>query len=145
MPEDWDAGDEPRDQRERFRRWLRKWVEASGVSMRSLSRALGKDEKYVAELLNGERRSLPTPEELRSALPLLRPKGKETGPTLVEAMEAAYGVSRLELQAELETLAARTESDAPLTEKDYEAIRDFVAFTVARARRRAQQAGDGNP
>jgi hypothetical protein len=59
---------------DQFRAFARQRLAETGVSMRKLSRAMGRDDAYVSQLLDpppGRSRPMPTPVELRAAAVLL--------------------------------------------------------------------------
>lgn len=128
---------EPRRQQrqhqlERFRRYLRQRLAETGVPMRRLARAMGRDPAYIAQLLDpppGRRRALPAPDELRRAAPVL-------GVPLLELLEVAYGITRADLDlddgaAEGDEWAAALEG---LTSGQREQVRAFAAFLKAQGR-----------
>jgi len=132
----------------RFQDYLRRQLKESGMSMRALSLAMGRDPSYVAQLLDpppNRSRALPSPDELRLAAPLL-------GVPLVELLEQAYGITRVELEAELNTMAAHTGACADelsdLTTVEREEVLDFVAYVKSKREVRRRDAlarsGEGN-
>ena len=116
----------------RFRAYLRERMAASGVSGRQLSLAMGHDLNYVGQLLDppaGRSRAMPSPDELRLAAPVL-------GVGLVELLEAAWGISRDELEGEIATMAAHTGTLAgdlaELSPAEREEVRAFMSFVKAK-------------
>lgn len=119
---------------EQFRAALRAILERSELSMRALSAALGRDAGYVAALLDPSRpsRARPTPADLMRA-------SDATGITLVELLEALWGIDRSRLGAELGRLGARApsaQSLEELTESERASVSEFVAFLASRHSRR---------
>src|SRR5450759_3977320 len=82
-----------------FRARLRDILGRSGLSMRALSAALGRDPGYVAALLDPSRpsRASPTPADLLRA-------SDGTGIPFVELLEALWGVEPQRLADELAVL-----------------------------------------
>jgi len=118
---------------EGFQAYLRERLSETGVSMRGLSLAMGRDPAYVAQLLDQRPRrlrALPTPDELRRAAPLLRV-------SLVDLLDAAYGITRAELEKELGTMAAHTGACAGelagLTPRQMEEVMSFIAYVRAKS------------
>jgi len=119
-------------QLERFRAYLRARMAAAGVSGRQLSLAMGHDLNYVGQLLDpppGRSRAMPSPDELRLAAPVL-------GVGLVELLEAAWGISRDELEGEIATMAAHTGTLAgdwaELSAEEREEVRSFMSYVKAK-------------
>ena len=116
-----------------FRARLRDVLTRSGLSMRALSAALGRDPGYVAALLDPSRpsRARPTPADLLRA-------SEATGIGFVELLEALWGIEPQRLADELAVLglggSADTRLDA-LSEDERAEVSDFVDFLVARHRR----------
>ena len=79
-----------------FRAALRDILARSGLSMRALSAAMGRDPGYVAALLDPSRpsRARPTPADLLRA-------SDATGIAFVELLEALWGIERARLADEL--------------------------------------------
>jgi len=129
-----------REQTERFRAYLRERLQATGVSKRKLSLAMGRDPSYVAQLLDPPRtgpRALPSPAELRKAAPLL-------GVPLMELIEHAWGITRVELEVDLQAIAAHQGTWAAdlfeLNAVERAEVLNFIAFTKAK-RKEARQSG----
>lgn len=118
----------------RFQIYLRRRLQETGVSMRSLSLAMGRDPAYVAQLLDpphGRPRALPPPDELKLAAPLL-------GVPLLELLDVAYGITRADLEDELVTMArhqnAWIDAMEGLTVAQREQVLTFAAFVKAHGR-----------
>jgi transcriptional regulator with XRE-family HTH domain len=119
-----------------FRARFRDVLARSGLSMRALSAALGRDPGYVAALLDPSRpsRARPTPADLLRA-------SDATGIPFVELLEALWGIERLRLADELGRLGLGGSADtrlAGLSDAERAEVSDFVAFLVARHRRDAR-------
>lgn len=110
---------------EEFRAALRDVLVRSGLSMRALSAALGRDPGYVAALLDPSRpsRARPTPVDLLSA-------SDATGITFVELLESLWGIERARLAGELGSMAQG--SLERLTDAERTSVADFVSFLSAR-------------
>ena len=104
---------------------LRDVLVRSGLSMRALAAALGRDPGYVAALLDPSRpsRARPTPVDLLSA-------SDATGITFVELLESLWGIERARLAGELGSMAQG--SLEPLTDAERTSVADFVSFLSAR-------------
>jgi transcriptional regulator with XRE-family HTH domain len=119
-----------------FRARFRDILALSGLSMRALSAAMGRDPGYVAALLDPSRpsRARPTPADLLRA-------SDATGIPFVELLEALWGIERLRLADELGRLGLGGSADtrlAGLSDAERAEVGDFVAFLVARHRRDAR-------
>jgi transcriptional regulator with XRE-family HTH domain len=119
-----------------FRARLRDVLERSGLSMRALSAALGRDPGYVAALLDPSRpsRARPTPADLLRV-------SDATGIPFVELLEALWEVESQRLAVELAALGLGGPADphlSGLTDADRAEVRDFVDFLAARHRRGAR-------
>jgi transcriptional regulator with XRE-family HTH domain len=120
-----------------FRAQLRDILARSGLSMRALSAALGRDPGYVAALLDPTRpsRAHPTPADLLRA-------SDATGIPFVELLESLWGIEPQRLANELAALglggSADTRLDA-LSEDERAEVSDFVAFLSARHRKARPQ------
>lgn len=81
---------------ETFRARLRTVLDRSGLSMRQLSLAMGRDVGYVAALLDPTRpsRARPTPDDLVRL-------SDATGISLAELLESLWGIDRRRLAADL--------------------------------------------
>jgi len=116
-----------------FRTRLRDVLTRSGLSMRALSAALGRDPGYIAALLDPSRpsRARPTPADLLRA-------SDATGIPLVELLEALWEIEPQRLADELAVLGLGGSADTRLgaLSKDERAeVSDFVAFLSARHRK----------
>ena len=120
-----------------FRAKLHDILERSGLSMRALSAAFGRDPGYVAALLDPSRpsRARPTPADLLRA-------SDATGIPFVELLQALWGVEPRRLADELGRLGLGASTDPRLTglsDIERAEVSDFVDFLAARhgkARRR---------
>jgi transcriptional regulator with XRE-family HTH domain len=116
-----------------FRARLRDILARSGLSMRALSAALGRDPGYVAALLDPSRpsRARPTPADLLRA-------SDATGIPFVELLEALWGIEPSRLADELAVLGFGGLADtrlAGLSEPERAEVSDFVTFLSARHRK----------
>ena len=86
-----------------FRAALRDILTRSGISMRGLSAAMGRDPGYVAALLDPSRpsRARPTPADLLRASDV-------TGIAFVELLESLWGIPLSRLAGELARLGVGT-------------------------------------
>ena len=115
---------------EEFRTHLRGVLARSGLSMRALSAALGRDPGYVAAILDPSRpsRARPTPADLLQT-------SDATGIPFVELLEALWGIEPRRLADELAKLGIGASFDAEitcLTSAERATVADFVAFLAAR-------------
>ena len=113
-----------------FRARLRDVLTRSGLSMRALSAALGRDPGYVAALLDPSRpsRARPTPADLLRA-------SDATGIPFVELLEALWGIDPRRLADELTRLGVRdlrAGRKGDLTDVEWANVADYVAFLAAR-------------
>jgi transcriptional regulator with XRE-family HTH domain len=113
-----------------FRARLREVLARSGLSMRALSAALGRDPGYVAALLDPSRpsRARPTPADLLRA-------SDATGIPFVELLEALWGIDPRRLADELTRLGVRdlrAGRKGDLTDVEWANVADYVAFLAAR-------------
>jgi transcriptional regulator with XRE-family HTH domain len=124
---------------EEAREAIRAILERTGMSMRALSAAMGRDPGYIAAYLDPTRpsRARPTPDDLVAA-------ADATGITVVELLEAVWGIDRRRLADELAVLgvggSAGTAFDR-LTDPERREVADFAAFIVARRRGRSGEEG----
>ena len=119
-----------------FRARLRDVLARSGLSMRALSSALGRDPGYVAALLDPSRpsRARPTPAHLLRA-------SDATGIPFVELLESLWGIEPTRLANELAALGLGNTADtrlAGLSEADRTQVSDFLDFLVTRRSRRSR-------
>ena len=113
-----------------FRGAIRDVLKRSGLSMRALSAAMGRDPGYIAALLDPTRpsRARPTPADLLAA-------SDATGIALVELIESLWGIERDRLTGELRGLGLVGGLDEPmrrLTRDERALVADFVELLVAR-------------
>jgi len=113
-----------------FRTALRDVLERSGLSMRALSAAMGRDPGYIAALLDPSRpsRARPTPADLIRA-------SDATGIAFVELLESLWGIERSRLADELGHLGLGGSGEGAfdrLSESERASVADFIAFLVAR-------------
>jgi hypothetical protein len=102
--------------------------------MRALSAAMGRDPGYLAALLDPTRpsRARPTPADLVAA-------SDATGISLVELLEALWGIDPERLAGELAGLGVGPSLDkrlARLTDAERASVADYVAFLASRHSRR---------
>ena len=119
-----------------FRARLRDVLARSGLSMRALSAAFGRDPGYVAALLDPSRpsRARPTPADLLRA-------SDATGIPFVELLESLWGIEPTRLANELAALGLGNTADtrrAGLSEADRAQVSDFLDFLVTRRSRRSR-------
>jgi transcriptional regulator with XRE-family HTH domain len=116
-----------------FRVRLREVVGRSGLSMRALSAALGRDPGYVAALLDPSRpsRARPTPADLLRV-------SDATGIPFVELLESLWGIEASRLADELAVLGFGGLADTcvgMLSDAESAEVSDFVTFLSARHRK----------
>ena len=116
-----------------FRAHMRDILARSGLSMRALSAAFGRDPGYVAALLDPSRpsRARPTPVDLLRA-------SDATGIPFVELLQALWGIEPARLADELALLGLG--GSAPtcggmLSGTESAEVSDFVDFLVSRHRK----------
>jgi len=120
-----------------FRAAVRDILERSGLSMRALSAAMGRDTGYIAALLDPSRpsRARPTPADLLRA-------SDATGIPFVELLEALWGIPSSRLVDELAALGLGVPSEgglAGLSQAEQASVADYVAFLTARHTRRPRR------
>jgi transcriptional regulator with XRE-family HTH domain len=120
-----------------FRARLRDVLARSGLSMRALSAALGRDPGYVAALLDPSRpsRARPTPADLLRA-------SDATGIPFVELLESLWGIEPQRLADELAVLGlggSAATCVGMLSDAESAEVSDFVAFLSARHRKARPQ------
>jgi hypothetical protein len=120
-----------------FRASLRDIVERSGLSMRALSHAMGRDPGYLAALLDPTRpsRARPTPADLVAG-------SDATGIPFIELLELLWGIERSRLVDELVRFSVSDANDRRLDQlpgADRREIGQFIDFVIAR---RARRRGD---
>jgi hypothetical protein len=126
---------EPTD--DEFRTSLREVLVRSGLSMRALSGAMGRDPGFIAASLDATRpsRARPTPADLLRA-------SDATGIPFVELLAALWGISPVRLADELGRLGV---GDLPvggvgdLTDAERAEVADFAAFLASRRPRRVRE------
>jgi transcriptional regulator with XRE-family HTH domain len=116
-----------------FRVRLRDVLGRSGLSMRALSAALGRDPGYVAALLDPSRpsRARPTPADLLRA-------SDATRIPFVELLESLWGIEPQRLADELAMLGLGGSAftcAGMLSDAESAEVSDFVAFLSARHRK----------
>lgn len=116
-----------------FRAAIREVLARSGLSMRALSAAMGRDPGYIAALLDPSRpsRARPTPADLLGA-------SDATGIAFVELLESLWGIPASRLSGELASLGVGPSPDgrlAGLTDTERASVTDYVAFLASRHRR----------
>ena len=124
---------------EQFRAALRDILARSGLSMRALSAAMGRDPGYIAALLDPSRpsRARPTPADLLAA-------SDATGIAFVELLESLWGIERSRLADELRGLGVAGSGEGGLdrlTEAERREVADFAAFLGSRGRHRGRARG----
>lgn len=117
-----------------FRANLRVLLARTGLSMRGLSAAMGRDPGYVAALLDPTRppRARPTPEDLLRA-------SDATGISVVELLELLWDVPRERLAAELVADGFEASVDrliSHLADADRRELGEYARFLAERAGRR---------
>ena len=125
-----------------FRTQLRDILARSGLSMRALSAALGRDPGYVAALLDPSRpsRARPTPADLLRA-------SDATGIPFVELLKALWGIEASRFADELAALGLGGSADgqlASLTEAERASVAAFVAFLAAGHPRHSRRRTSGS-
>ncbi len=113
-----------------FRARFREVLKRSGLSMRALSHAMGRDPGYVAALLDPTRpsRARPTPADLLGA-------SDETGITFVELLELLWEIPPSRLATELAELGVGMSLDerlGELSDAERSSAADYFAFLAAR-------------
>ena len=122
-----------------FRTALRTILERSGLSMRALSAAMGRDPGYIASLLDPSRpsRARPTPADMLRA-------SDATGIPFVELLESLWGIKSSRLADELVGLGVAGSglgSLDRLTDAERTSVADYVAFLSARRVGRGRRRG----
>jgi transcriptional regulator with XRE-family HTH domain len=122
---------------DQFRAAIRDVLARSGLSMRALSAAMGRDPGYIAALLDPTRpsRARPTPADLLAT-------SDATGIAFVELLESLWGISPDRLSDELRRLGQDGRPDQPmrrLTREERALVADFVDLLVARRRGRPKR------
>jgi len=122
-----------------FRARVRNILERSGLSMRALSAAMGRDTGYIAAILDPSRpsRARPTPADLLRA-------SDATGIAFVELLESLWGIPSSRLAEELVGLGVGGSglgSLGRLTDAERTSVADYVAFVSARHVGRGRRRG----
>jgi transcriptional regulator with XRE-family HTH domain len=122
-----------------FRARVRNILERSGLSMRALSAAMGRDTGYIAAILDPSRpsRARPTPADLLRA-------SDATGIPFVELLESLWGIKSSRLADELVGLGVAGSglgSLDRLTDAERTSVADYVAFLSARRVGRGRRRG----
>jgi len=120
-----------------FRAAVRNILERSGLSMRALSAAMGRDSGYIAALLDPTRpsRARPTPADLLRA-------SDATGISFVELLEALWGIEPSRLADELGHLGVVRSGEASLdrlTDAQRREVGDFADFLASREKHRKRR------
>jgi hypothetical protein len=126
-------------QRERWRQYVRKLLVRTGLPLERLSAVFGKDGVYVSELLaTRKKRAIPDPFELRAAARKLQAMGHNI--TLAELLEAAWGVTPEEIQADRQSVQTRSYERLGLGELTRRELDDVeLAIQLIKARRQERQ------
>jgi len=121
---------------EELRAAIRDVLERSGLSMRALSAAMGRDTGYVAALLDPSRpsRARPTPADLLRA-------SDATGIAFVELLESMWGIKGSRLADELGRLGVGGSGEGAfdrLGDAQRREVADFADFLASRGGRRGR-------
>jgi transcriptional regulator with XRE-family HTH domain len=116
-----------------FRAAIRDVLERSGLSMRALSAAMGRDTGYIAALLDPTRpsRARPTPADLLAA-------SDATGITFVELLESLWGIGSTRLADEIGRLGISGSGEGAfyrLGDAQRRQVADFADFLASRGSR----------
>ena len=127
---------------EAFRAALRAVLSRTGLSMRSLSAAMGRDPGYVAALLDPSRpsRARPTPDDLLAA-------SDATEIPFVELLKMLWEIPPSRLAGELAALGLGAPSKgqlAGLSEAERASVADYTAFLAARHARPGRRRRSGS-
>ena len=115
---------------------IRDVLERSGLSMRALSAAMGRDTGYIAALLDPSRpsRARPTPADLLRA-------SDATGIAFVELLESMWGIKGSRLADELGRLGVGGSGEGAfdrLGDAQRREVADFADFLASRGGRRGR-------
>jgi transcriptional regulator with XRE-family HTH domain len=115
---------------------IRELLARSGLSMRALSAAMGRDTGYVAAILDPTRptRARPTPADLLAA-------SDATGITFVELLESLWGIGRTRLADELGSLGVGLADEDKLdrlSDAQRRQVADFADFLASRGDHRGR-------
>jgi transcriptional regulator with XRE-family HTH domain len=107
---------------------MREILKRTGLSMRQLSLAMGRDAGYVAALIDESRpsRAMPTPADLQCL-------SDHTGIALVHLLERFWGVAPRRLADDLNKLSIRFEEDnrlSQLTDAELDQVLEFAGYLV---------------
>ncbi len=121
---------------EELRGAIRDVLERSGLSMRALSAAMGRDTGYIAALLDPSRpsRARPTPADLLAA-------SDATGIAFVELLESMWGIKGSRLADELGRLGVGGSSEGAfyrLSDEQRREVGDFADFLASHGGRRGR-------
>src|SRR5450759_1769515 len=113
-----------------FRAAIRDVLARSGLSMRALSAAMGRDTGYIAAILDPTRptRARPTPADLLAA-------SDATGITFVELLESLWGIGSTRLADELGSLGVGLADEDKLdrlSDAQRRQVADFADFLASR-------------
>ena len=119
-----------------FRAAIRELLERSGLSMRALSAAMGRDTGYIAALLDPSRpsRARPTPADLLAA-------SDATGITFVELLESLWGIGSTRLADEIGRLGVAGSGEGAfyrLSDAQRRQVADFARFLASRGDHRGR-------
>jgi transcriptional regulator with XRE-family HTH domain len=107
---------------------VRELLATSGLSMRALSAAMGRDADYVAAFLDPRRptRARPTPEDLAKA-------ADAAGTSLVDLLDGVWGISRERIARELRGKRQLAGDDLPagLTDAERAQVLDYARFLIS--------------
>ena len=115
---------------EQVRAEMREILDRTGLSMRQLSLAMGRDAGYVAAFLDESRpsRAAPTPEDLRRL-------SDQTDIPLVHLLERFWGIPPERLAQDLAQLSVRFSEDdrlSQLTDAELKEVLDFAGYLIER-------------
>ncbi|MGA2513817.1 MAG: hypothetical protein ABSG37_09395 [Candidatus Limnocylindrales bacterium] len=121
---------------DKLRAAVRDVLERSGLSMRALSAAMGRDTGYIAALLDPSRpsRARPTPADLLAA-------SDATGIAFVELLESTWGIKGSRLADELGRLGVGGSGEGAfdrLDDAQRREVADFAGFLASRGRHRGR-------
>lgn len=111
---------------------MREVLRRTGMSMRQLSLAMGRDAGYVAALLDDSRpsRATPTPSDLERL-------SDRTGIPLVHLLERFWGISPRRLADDLSQLSVKFNQDkrlSDLTDAELRQVLDFAGYLTSARR-----------
>jgi hypothetical protein len=137
---------------DQFRTFLRARLQETGIPMRQLSRAMGRDDSYVAQLLDpppGRARPLPTPAELRHAAALL-------GVSYMQLVALAWDISGDDIERYYRDIATQVANAGfrwtDFTPAERDELLDYASYLLVRRSMRplapaahANESADGQP